>query len=671
MRDALALAGPLPLLLLSTLARVALGDPAPVTAPAPATAPATVPSTAPAATLPAVPLEVYGRLPHMEEVALSPDGTRLAFVRTEGDTRLVSVVSLARHETIAGLRIGDDKLRRIAWADDHNLMIVTSATALPAGFNMQHEWSLLQVLDVDSHKVRLVPAGMQLSDLNMLNVLSGLPMARQIGGHTVLFVPGMCELDNIQPVLFSVDLDSGHEKLIRLGSEHTSAWLVDEAGEVAAQEDYDQRSQRWSISVPRGGKLKELAGGREAIDIPELLGFGPDPGTLLVRTLEKGESIWRPMSLSDGTLGAPMSETRQLEAPIADRRSHRIIGGAYVEDSAQYQFFDPALQRRWDAILRAFPNERVHFESASADFSRIVLRVDGPVNGYVYELVDMNRHAADVVGAVYDGIKLPHEVRRITYPAADGMQIPGYLTLPRDRPVKGLPLVVLPHGGPEARDTADFDWWSQALADQGYAVLRPNYRGSTIDHAFVVAGFGQWGRKMQTDLSDGVRYLVAQGIVDPARVCIAGASYGGYAALAGVTLDPGVYRCAIAVAGLSDLKRMLVWVDENSMGQANIAQRYWDRFMGVKGADDPALDAISPIKHLDAVNVPVLLIHGKDDTVVPYEQSEVIYDALRRAKKPVSLVTLKHEDHWLSRSDTRLLMLKSTVEFLRANNPPD
>jgi dipeptidyl aminopeptidase/acylaminoacyl peptidase len=185
------------------------------------------------------------------------------------------------------------------------------------------------------------------------------------------------------------------------------------------------------------------------------------------------------------------------------------------------------------------------------------------------------------------------------------------------------------------------------------------------------AGFGQWGRKMQTDLSDGVRYLVAQGMVDPARVCIVGASYGGYAALAGVTLDPGVYRCAISVAGLSDLKRMLQWVDEDHMSRANIAQRYWDRFMGVTGPDDTSLDAISPIKHLDAISVPVLLIHGKDDTVVPYEQSDLMYDALRRAKKPVNLVTLKHEDHWLSRSETRLQMLQASVDFLRANNPPD
>jgi dipeptidyl aminopeptidase/acylaminoacyl peptidase len=581
-------------------------------------------------------------------------------------------VSLAKHEMLGAVRIGEDKLRRIAWADDHNLMIVTSATALPFGFiGMQHEWYLLQVFDVDAHKIRLVPSGMQLKDINMLNVLSGQPMVRHVAGHTVLFVPGMYVSDRTEPLLFSVDLDSGREKLVRLGSQSSRGWLVDEAGEVVAQEEYDERAQRWAVSIRRDGKMQEVAGGHEAIDVPELLGFGPDADTLLMQRIENGESTWRLLSLKDGTLGAPMAEHKALDSPIEDGRSYRMIGGVYVDDAAHYVFFDPVLQRRWDAIVRAFPQERLRFVSAAADFMKIAVRVDGPVDGYVYELVDMNRHAADEIGAVYAGVKLPLEVRRITYPAGDGLQIPAYLTLPRGRPATNLALVVLPHGGPAARDTADFDWWSQALADQGYAVLRPNYRGSRLGQSFMEAGFGQWGRKMQTDLSDGVRYLVAQGMVDPARVCIVGASYGGYAALAGVTLDPGVYRCAISVAGLSDLKRMLQWVDEDHMSRANIAQRYWDRFMGVTGPDDTSLDAISPIKHLDAISVPVLLIHGKDDTVVPYEQSDLMYDALRRAKKPVNLVTLKHEDHWLSRSETRLQMLQASVDFLRANNPPD
>jgi len=177
---------------------------------------------------------------------------------------------------------------------------------------------------------------------------------------------------------------------------------------------------------------------------------------------------------------------------------------------------------------------------------------------------------------------------------------------------------------------------------------------------------------MQTDLSDGVRYLASEGIVDPKRVCIAGASYGGYAALAGVTLDPGVYRCAVAVAGLSDLKSFLLNENRHSSSRSpSYAERYWDRFLGVAGPDDPVVAAISPIKHLSAVTVPVLLIHGKDDLVVPYEQSQTMFDALRKANKPVEFVTLKAEDHWLSRSATRLQMLESSVKFLRANNPPD
>jgi dipeptidyl aminopeptidase/acylaminoacyl peptidase len=283
----------------------------------------------------------------------------------------------------------------------------------------------------------------------------------------------------------------------------------------------------------------------------------------------------------------------------------------------------------------------------------------------------MNTARALPVGDVYDGVETALETKRITYEAADGLKIPAYLTLPAGKPASKLPLIVLPHGGPAYRDTADFDWWTQALAAQGYAVLRPNFRGSTTTQSFMTAGYGQWGRKMQTDLSDGVRYLAKQGTIDPARVCIVGASYGGYAALAGVSLDPGVYRCAVSVAGISDLKQMLKWEKQRESGGDHVGTRFWNRFMGVTGPDDPSLDAISPIKHLDRVNVPVLLIHGKDDTVVAYEQSEIMLKALKKANKPVELVTLKKEDHWLSRGETRLQMLKSSMAFIEANNPPD
>jgi dipeptidyl aminopeptidase/acylaminoacyl peptidase len=283
----------------------------------------------------------------------------------------------------------------------------------------------------------------------------------------------------------------------------------------------------------------------------------------------------------------------------------------------------------------------------------------------------MNTARVMPLGDVYAGLSQTLPTTRITYEAADGLKIPAYLTLPAGKLATKLPLIVFPHGGPASRDSAEFDWWTQAMAAQGYAVLRPNYRGSTLTQSFVEAGYGQWGRKMQTDLSDGVRYLAKQGTIDPSRVCIVGASYGGYAALAGVTLDPGVYRCAVSVAGISDLKRMLVWEKEREFGGDHIGTRYWTRYMGVKGPNDPLLDEISPIKHIDQVTVPVMLIHGKDDTVVAFEQSEFMFKALQKANKPVQLVTLKKEDHKLSRSETRLLMLQSSIAFLKTNNPPD
>jgi len=260
-------------------------------------------------------------------------------------------------------------------------------------------------------------------------------------------------------------------------------------------------------------------------------------------------------------------------------------------------------------------------------------------------------------------------VRAVAFKAGDGMALTGYLTLPRARDPKGLPLVVFPHGGPAARDEPGFDWWAQAMASRGYAVLQVNYRGSDgLGEAFLSAGYGQWGRKMQTDLSDGVRYLAAGGIVDPKRVCIVGASYGGYAALAGATLDPGVYRCAVSVAGPAELRHFVAWSRQRS---DVTALRYWDRFMGAKSASDRRLADISPADHADLATAPILLIHGKDDTVVPFEQSQMMADALKKAGKPYAFVVLSREDHWLSRGDTRLQMLQATMDFLAKNNPAE
>lgn len=622
----------------------------------------------------AVPLEVYGRLPLIEDVALSPDGSRIAYVRTTQNTRVIAVVSLLDKKLITALNVGDQKLRTVEWADDRRLMVETSSTAPQWGVSgVESEWHLLQVVDVVSHKSMLVPnPGARLrGDFRSMNVVTGRAMVRHLGGHTVLFVPGLFLDRRPLPALFRVDLDSGNQKIVSRGSAATKSWLVDDGGNVVAEQDYDEKQQRWALKILRDGRLQEAVSGYEAIDFPRILGFGPSADTLLVQTVEGEESVWRLLSLKDGALGAPMAEHKVLDAPIEDHRTHRVIGGLHVGSDARYVFFDPHVQQQWDAVMHTFEGEPLHLVSWSDDFQKFVVQIESPEHGFLYELADLKAGRVVSVGEVYEGGIKPLEVRPISYAASDGLQISAFLTLPSGRAEKALPLIVLVHGGPARHDTGAFGWWPQALADQGYAVLQANYRGSDLSQRFLAAGFGQWGRKMQTDLSDGVRYLANEGIINPARVCIVGASYGGYAALAGATLDPGVYRCVVSVAGIADLQRFEQWVNYKGIYGNDFEERYWARFMGVSGASDPLLDSISPIKHVDVVNVPILLIHGRDDTVVPFEQSTLMRDALQRAKKDVEFVALQHEDHWLSHSETRLQMLQASVAFLRAHNPPD
>jgi dipeptidyl aminopeptidase/acylaminoacyl peptidase len=325
-------------------------------------------------------------------------------------------------------------------------------------------------------------------------------------------------------------------------------------------------------------------------------------------------------------------------------------------------------------IKGVFKGKQVTLASWTPDFAKLVVYVDAGTESGTYYLVDLTAKKVNPLGRAFPKLAATDvgEVRAIRYPAADGLTISGYLTLPPGRSAaKGLPLIVLPHGGPQARDTAGFDWWAQALASRGYAVLQPNFRGSSgFGQAFTEAGHGEWGRKMQTDLSDGVSYLAADGTIDPKRVCIMGGSYGGYAALAGVTLQKDIYRCSVAVAGVADLRDFLQW-RANMGGSKSLTIRYWNRFLGVEAYNDPKLDTLSPTRLAAQASSPILLIHGKDDTVVPYAQSADMAKALQGARKPVEFVTLRSEDHWLSSAETRLEMLSSAVTFLEKHNPPN
>ncbi|MEJ0022664.1 MAG: alpha/beta fold hydrolase [Alphaproteobacteria bacterium] len=208
------------------------------------------------------------------------------------------------------------------------------------------------------------------------------------------------------------------------------------------------------------------------------------------------------------------------------------------------------------------------------------------------------------------------------------------------------------------------------MATRGYVVLQPQFRGSAgFGRAWADAGRRQWGGLMQNDLTDGVRDLVRLGAVDPKRVCIVGASYGGYAALAGATLTPELYACAVSVGGIGDLPMMLRWIKARQADQGNPGRlNYWLDHIGPAG--DPAVARASPVNNIIAVRAPILLIHGRDDTVVPYAQSAEMAEALKRAGKSATLTPLVGEDHWLSLSQTRTQTLEAMESFLAMSLKP-
>jgi dipeptidyl aminopeptidase/acylaminoacyl peptidase len=621
-------------------------------------------------------LSAFGGLPTIEQIAVSPDGKLLAIDLVKGEQRSIVVQDLTTNKIVTGIKVGDLKVRRLLFAAGDHIIITTSQTSGILGVLVDRgEWFVASDFNLATRKVRSL-----LGDVDYAgNFISSDPVVRTIGGKPTLFVTGIRFLgDEGQATLFRIDLDTDRSSpIIDTPGEISTDYLVAADGKPAARVEYDAPSKRWELALWQGGwqggSWRPAEAKSASIETPNLVGFGRDGRSILIGQLEDGVYTVRELSPDGVKLSEPLPWGAHA-SPIHDPLTHQLIGVASLQgDERRYQFFDHDDDLEWKGIQQAFGGGDVALASWSDDRKKIVVRFNSPADGPGYALVDLTNGSTKALGLEYPGLTSADisPVRPVSFKAADGLEISGYLTLPQGRDPKKLPLVVFPHGGPAARDEPGFDWWAQAMASRGYAVLQVNYRGSEgFGWKFMSAGFGEWGGKMQTDLSDGVRFLAAQGTIDPAKVCVVGASYGGYAALAGATIDTGVYRCAVDVAGPSDLARLISWGSSREGRQGIAVERYWDRYMGAKGPSDPRLAAISPAFHADKVSIPILIIQGKDDTVVPFEQSQIMADALKKAGKPYEFVILNHEDHWLSRSDTRLQMLQATMDFLAKNNPP-
>jgi len=326
-----------------------------------------------------------------------------------------------------------------------------------------------------------------------------------------------------------------------------------------------------------------------------------------------------------------------------------------------------AMQTRIDAkIADPAPGAATEPLNFSADMNRVMVRHGAPTRPPVYYVYDRRKDELISLGQTYaglDDVQLA-DMQPVRIAARDGTVMTSYLTLPPGRDGKNLPLILLPHGGPWTRDYLHYDYWVQFLANRGYAVLQPNFRGSTgFGRDFVALAQGQWGKAMQEDLEDAVAWAARAGIADPKRVCIMGGSYGGYAALMGIAKTPDLYRCAISLAGISDVARLLVYDRRFFFYKPTRGE-----IVGVAGLD-PA--TISPVRFAGQITAPVLLVHGGADIRVPFAQSEQMAQVLRRAGKTMELIRLEGADHALGRAEDRIAFLKAVDAFLAKYNPAD
>lgn len=616
------------------------------------------------------PIEAYGELPEIRYAAISDSGGKVALVQYSGEKSGIVIYDLET-DTSTGVGASKVKVRGVDFIGDEYVIINASDTTRTYGYRGEYEFSAAMAYNLKSNKIKQLLKGTD----GLHPAQSGL--GRIVGQRSdtgEVLMPAYGNTGGSSPPrnLYRVNLDRGRGRQYKRGNKDTIDWLVAPDGTVLAREDYSNRGNLYSITSDVGGKEKKIYEMTDAERIPFSL-YGVKPGNesliLVNRGLQGGFDQLREMDF-EGNISRPILSRDDADIDQVIMDADRVVHGVrYSGNVPSYEFFDEKLNEDLETLVDSVSFTAVELIDWSKDWRYLLLKFEGQMSSGAYIRYDRDTRQSLAIGQARPAIpsEALGEIISIKYPAQDGLKIPAIVTFPPKsdigKPSK-LPLIVMPHGGPETYDAVGFDWMAQYFANRGYLVLQPNFRGSAGHGAnFVHAGNGEWGGKMQDDVTDGVKALVNDGFADPDRVCIAGASYGGYSALAGGAFTPDLYKCVVAIAPVSDLNLMMK-NEKRDRGKHHWAINYWEERMADGDARKEKLKSISPVNFADNFQAPVLLLHGKDDTVVPMRQSEVMNKALKRAKKDVEFIKLRGEDHWLSTSKTRLATLKAMDEFI-------
>ena len=613
-----------------------------------------------------VPIEAYGKLPAIEAPRLSPDGNTMAFLSSIKGRRCLVIHHLDVDRPNHGICPGDYEVRAFNWKNGDRLILDVYAQSRPVGAELRTESRLLAIDLSGRHGVPLMESRAERAvDFGQDRIIDMLP---EDPDH-VLIAAYRSDADS--PDVVKVDIDSGHRRTVVTGQNHITNWKTDASGKVrlgtAVQDGVisvfyrDDADSDFRV-------IKRVEAANSSQFSP--LAVGSEPGILYVASSEPTgrRAIYRYDVKADRLLEPYASNPDvDIDSVVIDRGVPLGYGFTVEEPSLVYT--DPSFRAAALQVATALPEFRTTVVVSAAGGRRLLILAAGgnrPGSYYVLTRAD-GKASLTPIGSIHpdipDAALAP--VTPITYRSRDGLTIHGYVTLPLGATIgdkRPIPFVVLPHGGPSARDTLGFDYLAQLIASRGFGVFQPNYRGSRgYGGAFEHAGFQQWGLKMQDDVTDGTHWLIDQKLADPAHICIVGWSYGGYAALMGAIKTPDLYRCAVSMAGVTDLRRRLDRANQSRFADLNLP-----RF----DSDPAAIEANSPVLHADQIRIPVLLAHGRRDFTVSVSDSEDMEAALKKAGKPVKSLYFDDDDHYLFREEDRIAFLRALSTFLDENLRP-
>ena len=597
--------------------------------------------------------------PEISGAQISPDGQYIAFLRPFKGTRNIWV-KRASDAFDRAKPITADTARPIStyfWSRDAKYIVYAQDAGGDENFNVY----AVKPSDAPAAGADVPPAR-NLTDVK--GVQAQIYLVPK-SNPDLIFV-GLNDRDKAWHDLYTVKISTGDRTLVRKNTERVTGWTFDLADRIRLASRAAENGDTEILRVDDSGFTKIYT-----CNVFESCGavhFHKDGRVYMVTN--KGADLTR-LTLFDVQTGKedvvesdPQNRV-DLEDALFSDKTDELIATEYVDDKPRFNWKDPAYAADYALLGQKLPGKDVRLASSTADERLYIVSARADVDPGSTYLFDRQTKQLTLQYKIRE--KLPREslsaMTPISYASSDGLKIPAYLTMPKGAPAKGLPLIVLPHGGPWARDVWGYNGLAQFLANRGYAVLQPNFRGSTgYGKKFLDAGNKQWGDKMQDDLTWGVKYLVAQGTVDPKRVGILGGSYGGYATLAGVAFTPDVYTAAVSIVGPSNLLTLLKSIPP-----------YWESARTVfnERMGDPStpegkaqLERQSPLNSAAKIKTPLMVIQGANDPRVNKAESEQIVIALRDRGAPVEYILAPDEGHGFARPVNNMAAFAAAEHFL-------